>query len=230
MKKLITLLALAVLVASVQASVSYTAPTSFSWTLKRGNSKVATGTGAQANCWARAAADAETRTTTAIYNCTFVGSATMNYNAPSTSSCSATQPTTLSRVQNCPSGTTGTWVQTSTYSLQPSPTCWVAGAWTPTVAPSGACVPVAGGSGSVTLAWAPPLTGADSGGVGALSGFRIYYGTASGTYLNSVFVSGASASSGTVTGLAAGTWYFTIVAVDSSGNESSYSYETSKTL
>lgn len=76
----------------------------------------------------------------------------------------------------------------------------------------------------------PPLTDADGSTVNPLAGFRIYYGAAPGTYSGNVYVSGATASSGAVTGLATGTWYFTVTAVDSSGSESGFGYEMSKSL
>ena len=97
-------------------------------------------------------------------------------------------------------------------------------------APALAPPPGAGGRGSATLAWVPPATDADGSAIGALAGFRIYYGTASGNYIANVFVPGSAASSGSVAGLASGTWYFTVAAVDSSGNESSFGYEMSKSL
>lgn len=76
----------------------------------------------------------------------------------------------------------------------------------------------------------PPATDADGSAVAALSGYRIYYGTSSGSYSGSVFVSGASASSGSVTGLSTGRWYFIVTAVSSSGAESSVGYEVSKAM
>ena len=64
-----------------------------------------------------------------------------------------------------------------------------------------------------------------------LSGYRVYYGTAPGSYLQA---RGAGASAGTstsytATGLLAGkVYYFAVTAVDSSGNESAFSNEASK--
>ena len=73
----------------------------------------------------------------------------------------------------------------------------------------------------VTLAWNPsPTTN--------VAGYRVYYGTASRVYTNSVdFVTGTNA---TLTGLAAGTtYYFAATAVDANGEESPFSNETSYT-
>jgi len=87
-----------------------------------------------------------------------------------------------------------------------------------------------GGTGTATLSWDAPVTRADGSVVGALAGYRIYYGTASGQYAGSVLVYGSTATSGTVNGLPSGTWYFTVAAVDTVGNESAIGYELSKTL
>ena len=46
----------------------------------------------------------------------------------------------------------------------------------------------------------------------------------------SLFIAGATETSGTVAGLSSGTWYFTVAAVDASGNESGFGYEVSKSL
>ena len=49
------------------------------------------------------------------------------------------KPSDSTRFGTCPTGTTGTWIQTSTYAQAPYPTCWVAGDWLPVTAPEGAC-------------------------------------------------------------------------------------------
>jgi len=86
------------------------------------------------------------------------------------------------------------------------------------------------GAGIVTLGWAAPATKANGSSVGTLAGYRIYYGTTSGTYAASVMVSGSTMTSGTVSGLASGKWYFSVAAVDTNGYESTIGYELSKTL
>lgn len=50
------------------------------------------------------------------------------------------RPSDETRSQSCPSGTTGSWQQSRTYASAAYPTCWTAGSWTPTSAPSGFCV------------------------------------------------------------------------------------------
>lgn len=84
--------------------------------------------------------------------------------------------------------------------------------------------------GTASIGWVAPKTQANGSAVGTLTGYRVYYGTASGKYTASVLVSGATASAATVSNLAAGKWYFTVSAIDSSGNESNLGYEMSKTL
>src|SRR5437773_447286 len=74
---------------------------------------------------------------------------------------------------------------------------------------------------SATLAWAA-VTAA------TLSGYRIYYGTAPGTYLQSAGqgLNVGNATTYTVTGLSSGTrYYFAVAAYDTSNGESTYSNE-----
>jgi hypothetical protein len=84
------------------------------------------------------------------------------------------------------------------------------------------CLPAV--AGDVTLAW-------NAVSASNLAGYRVYYGTSTGSY-------GTPLSAGTKTTytvsssyLQAGkTYYFAVTAYDSSGNESSYSNEVSKTI
>lgn len=78
-------------------------------------------------------------------------------------------------------------------------------------------------TGVVTLAWDPPTDESGSP-ISALAGYRLRYGTAAGTYTTTVDI--GTATSCTVSDLASGTYYFTVTAYDSSGNESDYSNET----
>ncbi len=77
---------------------------------------------------------------------------------------------------------------------------------------------------SATLAWTRSSNA-------AVTGYRVYYGLASGQYLQP---KGAGIEIGpvetwVVSGLAAGSrYYFAVTAVDASGNESDYSNEASK--
>ena len=77
------------------------------------------------------------------------------------------------------------------------------------------------------LAWNAPSTGATP------SGYRVYYGTAPGTYQQPAGsgINVGKNTSYTVTGLSYGTrYYFAVTAFDSSGNESLYSNEIFKDI
>lgn len=103
----------------------------------------------------------------------------------------------------------------STPSAANSPTIGSEGGSPGTTSPG-----VATSAGVATLAWDPPEPG--------VVGFKVHYGTSSGTY-TSTLDAGATPSY-TVSGLSSGTYYFAVTANDSSGNESSYSNEVSKTI
>jgi hypothetical protein len=76
---------------------------------------------------------------------------------------------------------------------------------------------------TATLAWTPsPSAG--------VTGYFVYYGTSSGNYPNTVYVSGANNSSVTLYGLTTGvTYYIAATAVDSEGGMSALSPEISVT-
>ncbi len=82
--------------------------------------------------------------------------------------------------------------------------------------------------GLATLTWNAPATNTDGTPLTDLSGYKIYYGTASGNYSQTIDVGGITSS--TVSNLTDGTtYYFAVTAYDTSGNESAYSNEVSKT-
>jgi hypothetical protein len=84
---------------------------------------------------------------------------------------------------------------------------------------------------SVTLSWVAPKTNTDGTPLMDLAGYRVFYGTASGQYTQSVSVPSPSITSVVVEGLSTGrTWYFATKAVNSSGGESDYSQEVSKSF
>ncbi|MEO5657789.1 MAG: fibronectin type III domain-containing protein [Nitrospiria bacterium] len=61
-----------------------------------------------------------------------------------------------------------------------------------------------------------------------LGGYKVYYGTASGAYGAPLTVGNTTTS--TVGGLGPGTYYFSVTAYNTSGNESGFSNEVSKTI
>ena len=85
--------------------------------------------------------------------------------------------------------------------------------------------------GSVTASWVAPTEDTDGSSLVDLSGFKVYYGTASKQYTQSVTVSSPSALSAIISDLTVGeTYFFAVTAVSSVGVESSYSPEVSATI
>ena len=78
-------------------------------------------------------------------------------------------------------------------------------------------------TGSVTLSWDAPTTNSDGSPLSDLAGYKVYYGTSSGNYTNSVDVGNIAGSS--VSSLTPGSWCFSVTAYDTSGNESNYAGE-----
>jgi hypothetical protein len=99
----------------------------------------------------------------------------------------------------------------------------------PSQASSGANLPTGNGNG-VTLNWAPPTQNTDGTPLTNLSGYEIYYGTASGNYTQSVSVSNAGLATYVVDNLSPGTYYFSVAAVNADGTESPLSPEVSATV
>ena len=81
-----------------------------------------------------------------------------------------------------------------------------------------------------TVGWDAPTERVDGSPIGALSAFKIYYGTAPGTLDKIVTVTDASARSARVYSLTPGTWYFAVTAIDAEGMESERSGVASKTI
>jgi hypothetical protein len=76
-------------------------------------------------------------------------------------------------------------------------------------------------AGDITLAW-------DANTEPDLTGYKIYFGTASRAYGASVVI--GTQTTYTITGLAPGTYYFAVTAFNSAGLESGYSNEVSATV
>jgi hypothetical protein len=83
--------------------------------------------------------------------------------------------------------------------------------------------------GTATLSWVAPTTNSDNTQLDDLSAFRIYYGTSSSSLTSVIDVVADGNTDGfIVSGLAKGTYYFKVSALDSSGVESTQSNEVSK--
>jgi Putative Ig domain len=85
-------------------------------------------------------------------------------------------------------------------------------------------------SGSATLSWVAPTSRTDGTALTNLAGFRIYYGTTSGSYPNSISITNPKLTGYTIDALPPGTYYFVTTAFDAFGNESAYSNPVSKTI
>jgi len=83
-------------------------------------------------------------------------------------------------------------------------------------------------SGNATLSWDAPTANADGTPLTDLAGYKIYYGTSPGVY--SAIVDAGNSTTYVVKNLTRGTYYFTVTAYNTSGNESSFSGEVRKTI
>lgn len=84
-------------------------------------------------------------------------------------------------------------------------------------------------AGDATLSWDPPVTNTDGSPLTDLAGYKLYYGTTSGNYSNNI--DAGNITTYQINNLTDGlTYYFAAAAYDTSGNESSFSNEVSKTI
>jgi regulation of enolase protein 1 (concanavalin A-like superfamily) len=85
-------------------------------------------------------------------------------------------------------------------------------------------------SGSATLSWTPPTRNTDGSTLTNLSGYRVRWGTSSGSLTSSVTLNNPGLTSYVVGNLVPGTYYFVVTAVNSSGAESQFSNMGTKTV
>jgi chitodextrinase len=79
---------------------------------------------------------------------------------------------------------------------------------------------------TVNLSWNPPTTNTDSTPLTDLAGYKVYYGTTSGYYTQSIDINNAATTTYQVNNLTDGTtYYFAITAYNTSLRESDYSNE-----
>jgi hypothetical protein len=80
------------------------------------------------------------------------------------------------------------------------------------------------------LTWVAPTQNTDNSPLTDLAGFKIYYGTNSGSYTETIDINSATLTGFLIENLANSTWYFAMTAYNSSGIESTYSTEVSKVI
>ena len=85
-------------------------------------------------------------------------------------------------------------------------------------------------AGTATLSWTPPTQNTDGSDLIDLAGCRLYYGTETGNYAQTIEIADPDATTYVVENLDPGTWYFVSTAYNASGVESAYSNEASKTV
>jgi hypothetical protein len=85
-------------------------------------------------------------------------------------------------------------------------------------------------NGTALLTWTPPTENTDNSALTDLTGYKIYFGTSPGTYNDTITINNPGLSNYLVENLASSDWYFAMTAVNSSGIESSYSEEVTKTI
>lgn len=86
------------------------------------------------------------------------------------------------------------------------------------------------GTGSATVGWTPPTQNSDGSSLTDLAGYRVLYGTTPADLTQTVQVAVPSATSYVVTGLVAGTWYFTARSYNTAGAESTNANVVSKVV
>jgi hypothetical protein len=88
----------------------------------------------------------------------------------------------------------------------------------------------AAASGSAALSWIAPTHNTNGTLITDLAGYHIYYGTNADDLTTTIDVAGSSSTAYTVTGLSPGTYYFSVVAYNAEGVDSTDSNLESKTI
>lgn len=86
------------------------------------------------------------------------------------------------------------------------------------------------GTVSTTLSWTAPTLNEDGTPLVNLAGYKIYYGTASRNYTNTIQIDSPAITTYVVENLTPGTYYFAATAFNADGIESRFSGEASATL
>lgn len=83
---------------------------------------------------------------------------------------------------------------------------------------------------TATLTWMPPTKNTDGSPLTDLASYKVYWGTAPGTYQNSAQVNNPGLSSYVVEQLTPGAWHFVVTAINSRNVESAFSNPAMKTI
>jgi len=86
------------------------------------------------------------------------------------------------------------------------------------------------GSSTATLSWEAPTSNTNGSALTDLAGYRIYYGISATDLSHTVDITSIGMQTYVIDDLGAGTWYFAITAVTSSGAESTPSNIVTKTV
>jgi hypothetical protein len=116
--------------------------TSDDWDLYRGSRIISRGLATETAC-----VDQAKVTGPGLYTCRTKTGVAITVTAdppppPPPPSCTSPQPAADVRAGACPTGATGVWTQTRTYSAAAYPQCWMPGDWLPASAPPDACAPI----------------------------------------------------------------------------------------
>jgi len=84
--------------------------------------------------------------------------------------------------------------------------------------------------GSALLSWLPPTQNTDGSPLTNLAGYKVYWGTSPGVYVNSVTLKQGGLASYLVESLTPNSYYFAITAMTTAGTESQYSNVATKTI
>ena len=150
------------------------------------------------------------------------GSTTLNWNSTDATSCVASGDWSGNKNASG-SESTGTLTIDSQYTL----TCSGAGG---SVNESVNVTVVLSNNGTALLSWTPPIENADGSTLTDLAGYKIRYGTSPGTYSDTEIINDPGLTSFMIEDLASADWYFVMTSFNSSGIESGYSTEVSKTI
>ena len=138
-------------------------------------------------------------------------------------------PATTTQTMSCPTGFTGSWVQTTTWASAAAPTCWTA-VLTPPSAPSGACTPVVTPpTAQAILTWSAVTQSTSGVTLSTPVTYNIYQGTSAGSL--SKVASGLIGLTTTLTaGLSTGNTYYWSVSATAASVEGAQSNIGSKAL